>query len=275
MKKLSILLICLIIFTSFSLGNASAGITLKIDGEKINYNPAPFVDSKTNRTLVPLRLIAEKMGAVVNWNGEFKLITIDLRRTTVTIKVGNSFAYVNSTEKKLEQPAIIVKDRTFVPLRFVSEALGAKVDWDEITNTINIGTGKIPPGAFIEPKFEIEYTEGDFDPQYFRIILKNGGFYPDDQFQVKVHIDNYPQLNGFEQPSLITANKWDYAKKDGWKNIFNNTEEIYGLNKEYYATRDDMKNLKLTSGMKIEFTISLKQISTGIIKEYKDAAVLR
>jgi len=274
MKKILMFIVCLLIFTS-SLGNVlAAGVILKIDGEKINYNPAPFIDLKTNRTLVPLRFIAEKMGAKVEWDGEFKLVTIDFKKTTITIKIGNDFAYVNNAKVSLDQKATIVKDRTFVPLRFVSESLGAKVDWDETNKVINIFTGKIPSGTFIEPKFEVEYSEGDFDPEYFRIVLKNAEVYPDEQFQVKVYIDNYPQLNGFEQPSL-TANRWDYARKDGWKKIYSYTEKIYGVNKEYYAKREDMKNIKLTSGMKIEFTISLKQISTGIIKDYKGIAILK
>ena len=275
MKKIILILIATMLVSISFNAYASSGVTLKIDGEKVNYDPAPYIDSKTNRLLVPLRLIAEKMGAVVNWEGKYKLITIDLRKTTITIKIGNTYAYLNNIEKSLEQPATIVNDRTFVPLRFVSEALGAIVDWNEPNKTVNIATGKIPSGTFIEPQFEIEYSQGKYDPEYFRILLKNSEFYTDAQFQQRVHIDNYPQLNAFEQPSLITANKWDYAKKDGWYDVYSGSEILYGLSKDYYATREDMKTLNLKPGMRIEYTVSIKQLSTGIIKDYKGTAILK
>lgn len=277
MKKIltSMILITLLI-SVINLNVCAASVILKIDGEKINYNPEPYIDAKTNRLLVPLRLIAEKMGAVVEWNGQYRLVTIDLRNTTVTIKIGNTFAYVQNIEKPLDQPATIVNGRTFVPVRFVSEALGAKVDWDESQKTVNISIGKIPSGTFIEPQIEVQYSEGDHDPSYFRLILKNHEMYPDDkQFQRKVQIDNYPQLNTFEQPNLVTPNKWDFGRNNDWYYVSSHSETIYELSKYYYATREDMKTLKLTSGMKIDYTVSFKQVSTGIIKEYKGTAILK
>ena len=277
MKKILLLVLLISILLNVFNFNvcAAASVTLKIDGEKINYDPAPYIDKKTNRVLVPLRLIAEKMGAVVDWYGETKLIAVDLNDIVITLKIGNTFGYVQKVEKPLDQPAVIVKGRTFVPIRFISEALGAKVDWNETQKIVSISTGKLPSGTFVEPQIEVEYSGGDYDPDFFRLILKNHRMYPDGEFQQKVYIDNYPQLNAIEQPSLVTPNKWEYARCDEWYEIYSGIEKVYELVKKYYATREDRKMLKLTSGTKIEYTVSIKQISTGIIKDYKGTVVLK
>jgi len=60
----------------------------------------------------------------------------------ISIQLNNSYATVNGTKIKLEAPATIIKGKTMVPLRFVSDAMDAKLDWDDKTKTANISTGK-------------------------------------------------------------------------------------------------------------------------------------
>lgn len=82
------------------------------------------------RTMLPLRAMFEKYGATLEWNDAIKTATATLDETVVTVTIGGTTAYVNGTAKELDTPAVIVNDRTLVPVRFVSEALGFKVDWD-------------------------------------------------------------------------------------------------------------------------------------------------
>ncbi|MCE5224028.1 hypothetical protein LLG10_07600 [bacterium] len=88
----------------------------------------PFIQS--GRTLVPIRAISEGLGAKVEWEPKTQKITIRLGSKTVELWIGKLEAKVNGKTVKLDVPPMIKKGRTFVPIRFVSEALGAKVDWN-------------------------------------------------------------------------------------------------------------------------------------------------
>ncbi len=103
---------------------------------------APFIEN--GRTLVPLRFIAESFGAKVGWEPKEQKITIELENKTIVLWVGKKEALVNNERYYLEVPPKIIEikeiggGRTVVPLRFVSEALGAKVDWDPDLQIITI-----------------------------------------------------------------------------------------------------------------------------------------
>ena len=104
--------------------------TALLNGKPAILDAAPFIDPKTNRTLVPLRFIAEAFNAKVLWNEKLKTITIIRGGTTVLLQVGNDIAVINGTKSvKLDQPPVIVNSRTMVPIRFISEILGATVKW--------------------------------------------------------------------------------------------------------------------------------------------------
>lgn len=109
-----------------------------IDENVITLDAPPFVDPKTNRTLVPLRFIAEAFGAEVKWEAEFKTVTITLNNREIKLQIGNNAAYVDNEQKTLEQPPVIQNGRTMVPIRFIAEAFGATVKWDDTTKTIEI-----------------------------------------------------------------------------------------------------------------------------------------
>ena len=78
------------------------------------------------------------MDATVSWDGSTQTVTIIKGITTIEIKIGSNVAYINSEEKTLDSPAFIENDRTYVPVRFISEAFGAKVEWDAETQTVTI-----------------------------------------------------------------------------------------------------------------------------------------
>ena len=92
-----------------------------------NLNVVPFV--KDGRTLVPIRFIAESLGATVGYDDATANITITLDGNQVALQVGSNKMYVNGEEKILDVTADTYYDRTFVPLRAVSEAFGKAVDW--------------------------------------------------------------------------------------------------------------------------------------------------
>lgn len=115
------------------------GVKVTLNGEKINFNKDlgfPFID-ENNRTLVPVRLISETLGHKVLWDGKARTVKID---KNISLKVGDKFVTVDGKKVEMDTRAIISKEdnRTYVPLKFVSEALGYEVKWEQKTRTANI-----------------------------------------------------------------------------------------------------------------------------------------
>lgn len=109
---------------------------IQINGEIKEIDVAPFI--KDNRTFVPIRFVSEALGAKVNWVDSEKKVEIVLKDISISLWIDKYFAYVNGVEKKLDTAPMIVDSRTFVPVRFVSENLGASVGWDAHEQKVSI-----------------------------------------------------------------------------------------------------------------------------------------
>lgn len=107
-----------------------------VNSTPVTLDQAAFTSK--GRTLVPLRFIGESLGAQVTWNGKTKQATIKLGGSTLVVTVGSKVAYVDKELTTLDVPAVVVGGRTFVPIRFVSESLGAVVDYDAETQMVMV-----------------------------------------------------------------------------------------------------------------------------------------
>lgn len=96
---------------------------------------------KGGRTLIPVRAIAEELGAEVTWDGETQAVTITKDETVVVITLNDTTVYVDGVETQLDIPAELSCGRTYVPLRFLAEAFGLDVDWDSDDSIIDIEDG--------------------------------------------------------------------------------------------------------------------------------------
>ena len=101
-----------------------------VDGELREMDVAPFIN-KENRTMVPVRFIAEAMGLSVRWDGKKRQVIITAEDKKVILTIDSQIAVVNGNPIKMDTKAVIVNGRTFVPLRFVAEAFGFQVEWDQ------------------------------------------------------------------------------------------------------------------------------------------------
>jgi hypothetical protein len=87
-------------------------------------------------TIIPLRALSEAFGAKVEFvNGE---ITVTLREKIVKLKIGSNIAFVNGTNMPVNPAPVIIQGKTMVPFRFIAEALGAQVYWEQSIKTITI-----------------------------------------------------------------------------------------------------------------------------------------
>ena len=115
--------------------------TMYINDSPVELDVAPVITER--RTLLPIRWIAEPLGASVSWNSTEKKVTIMLKNSTIELWIGKYLAKVNGVEKQIDPDnskvvPIIINGRTMLPVRFVSESLGCQVDWDGTTQTVTV-----------------------------------------------------------------------------------------------------------------------------------------
>jgi|GEM_PF-1152541 len=143
MTIISVLMVMILCLSGFvmTVGAEEMGITVVIDENTVDFGQEqlPFL-AESGRTLVPMRKIFEAMGATLQWAEDTQTVTATKGDNTIVIRIGDKVAKKNNIELTMDQPAELISGRTFVPIRFVSESLGAKVDWIDETKTILINT---------------------------------------------------------------------------------------------------------------------------------------
>lgn len=100
-----------------------------INNNNLPVDISPIISN--NRTLVPLRFIGGSLGANVEWDGANQTVRMELDGIEIELVIGR-------LGEGLDVPAQIINNRTMVPVRYISERLGAKVSWNETTKTIQI-----------------------------------------------------------------------------------------------------------------------------------------
>ncbi|MBO8170222.1 MAG: copper amine oxidase N-terminal domain-containing protein [Thermoanaerobacteraceae bacterium] len=103
------------------------GVKAFVNGKKPNFDVQPRVEN--GRTLVPFRALGEAFGALINWDAATQTVSFEKGDTLVQLPIGQTIALVNGQQYQLDVAAFIDNGRTLVPLRFIMEALNAKVDY--------------------------------------------------------------------------------------------------------------------------------------------------
>ncbi len=107
-----------------------------INGKTVANDVAPKIVNE--RTVLPIRFIAEALGAKVEWYGETNTVKIYDETMDIVIVIGEAFATVNGEKIDLDCPSFIENDRTYMPIRFITEKLGADVVWNGENQTVSI-----------------------------------------------------------------------------------------------------------------------------------------
>jgi len=146
MKKITVTAIIITMMLSIVGGiipvSGNADVTVTVDGKKVIFPDAkPFID-ENGRTLIPVRFVTEDLGANVEWNAESREVYITKDGVSIMIRIGEERILANGSTKIMDTKAIIRYDRTYVPIRYVAEELGATVGWDAGTRTVIITTVK-------------------------------------------------------------------------------------------------------------------------------------
>ncbi len=118
-------------------------ITVSVDGAPVDFpDQAPYLTN--NRTMVPLRFISEAMGAKVDWDEDNRKVIVEGNKV-IELTLDSDQATINGTAVQLDAPPQVMGQRTMIPLRFVSEALGAEVKYVQTGNS-----SQIPPAWRID-----------------------------------------------------------------------------------------------------------------------------
>ena len=137
LKILTIASLAIVALVATAQTDRRAEVRVVIDGSVMQFPDQQPMQS-SGRVLVPLRGVFERLGASVDWNSDDQTVTAHKRGTRVMLVIGRHHATVNGNDVRLDVPARLVGGSTMVPLRFVSEALGAEVSWNEAMLEVDI-----------------------------------------------------------------------------------------------------------------------------------------
>lgn len=115
-----------------SISAVDTGIKVYVNGKQTTFDQQPVVVN--GRTLVPIRAVAEQLGAKVSWNADTATATVQVGANVVEVAKDSTDALVNGNHVTLDVAATIMNGRTLLPLRFVSESLGEQVGWHPADN---------------------------------------------------------------------------------------------------------------------------------------------
>jgi len=122
-----------------TLGQQSSGIHASLDGKRIYFNDIQPVMVQ-DHVYVPIRGVFEQMNTTLDWNENTQTVTAHHGNETIDFQINSRTASVNGRRVELDAAPIIIEDRAMVPLRAMSELLGASVEWFEQAQTVEITT---------------------------------------------------------------------------------------------------------------------------------------
>ena len=154
-------------------GTTQNGITVFSNGEQVNFEQESYIEN--DHTLVGMRAVFESLGAEVDWNGEDKTVTAVKDDTKIQLQIDNNIMQVNDESVELETPARLVNDNTMVPIRAVSEAFDARVEWIDDLQRVVVDEQPEWVGTDWNPDWYIQAMIGhgymEYDPEKGEYVL--------------------------------------------------------------------------------------------------------
>lgn len=277
MKKL----LCIVLTVGVLLGINSfvyaeeERVTVMLDGTEVFFPDAqPFIDAR-DRTLVPIRFVSEAMGANVDWDNDANTAIIQKNADTITYKIGDMKAYMNGEMHVFDTFGILKEDRTFVPLRFISEMLSCDVEWDDLTSTVLITS----PGAvvkFPEPKLTVHFPVAESDKRLFWITLDNYRDFERDcpNYEFRIEFKNPAEFNVFEQDEGA-INGWQKYSRDNFVTLTNSGNTIVSVGRTYFTTRENAKSFSVADGDLMEFELTVHRKCSDESRSYSFGETLK
>ena len=167
----------LVFFPVTYMAQAASTVNISIDGKDRQLNPPAQIVN--DRTMVPLRFIVEDsaLQGQVYWDQSQQKVALDCRGHYIELFIGSKQARVDGKDYTFDAPPFLYQDRTYVPLRFLTENLGAQVTWNSLQRRVNIQFDQVQPRVFAyyyySPWVELEQNAHLFTDIAFRWFETN------------------------------------------------------------------------------------------------------
>ncbi|KAF1085012.1 hypothetical protein SPSYN_01148 [Sporotomaculum syntrophicum] len=204
---------------------AAQPITVILNGKQLQFDVQPVVEN--DRVLVPLRTVFEALGAMVNYDATTETIIATKGQTRIRLQTLATHGFLNEEVIRLDALAKVIQGRTMVPLRFVSEAFGAEVEWDAVSRTVQINQAGQP---------ELEAAAPDDVHSIAWEFIKN----------------DIAHYRGFESSSvkIIDSKITRLALVKKFEQLADTPIYVYAL--EYRLLPDDLSKVVLAGGMQVD-----------------------
>ncbi len=191
-------------------------VKLKLNDQLIQSDVPPVLHNE--RTLVPLRAIMENLDAEIEWDGENYQVMVKTKDKEILLKIDSEVAMVNGEAVRLpdDVPPKLINNRTMVPIRFIAEAVGMDVGWEDSTRTV-----------LLSPKPEEETPEEPQEPTS-----------PPEEELIAVKSVKVDTSSGFPEVRIKTTGKVSYDEM----NLTNPNRLVLDL-KDVKFDITDSKNL--------------------------------
>ena len=142
MKKVVLLVLCLVLLAQTLVFAADFGITVMVNGSELKTDVTPQIVN--DRTMLPMRAIFEELGANVSWIEADRIVLATKNDLMIVLQIDNDKMSVQSASEEgntvveLDAAPYIYENRTMVPVRAIAEALKADVQWNGETRTVTI-----------------------------------------------------------------------------------------------------------------------------------------
>lgn len=252
-KKFCFLWMTAVFLLCGSLSAAAADISVLYNGKALEFNEGmgmPYIEN--DRVLIPLRAVAQGMGKQVEWKESTRQVVVSDGQTKIRLTIGSKTVLVNDTPTATDVPAAIKNDRTYVPLRFVSQCLGAKVDWNGTLRQVAITEAQAQESTLTEGVSavgQLKYLL--YMPENPRknmplILYLHGGSGKGDDLSLLLSAESLPK---FLQEGQIAVDAYVVmpqlpANQKGWEGILPAIEELIAEMEQTYGI--DANRVSLT-----------------------------
>lgn len=239
MKKLSLSILLSALFALPAVSPVSAAISSNINvfinGIQQQYSPAPIL--KNGRTLVPLRGIFEGLKAEVSWDGSTQSVTAKKGSTVVTLQIGSRYADKDGVTIVLDEKPELLDGRTMVPVRFVSEALGSNVNWDDSSQSVFITAETATTQNVKSSEQDLTYQQALDTALKNSISLKNAK--ADIDRSDKVRDNAADNLNNYT-PTGVGSGTSDAAERSSFLGLTSANISLEMSKKQYEMAKDGL-----------------------------------
>ncbi|QUI22678.1 cell wall hydrolase [Vallitalea pronyensis] len=199
MKKILVTMLVILLAWSTPTAFASSNIPIYVNGQLLTPDVSPYIEN--DRTFVPIRFIGEALSASsIDWDGSNRAAILTFNNTTMYLPIDSRHVSINGQSYTIDAPIRIKSNRTFVPIRLISEILGYNVQW--VNHSAYISNNGYAP-----PKEEKKYSSEDI---YWlsRIVNAEAGSEP---YEGKLAVANViiNRKNSSEFPNTIKGVVFD------------------------------------------------------------------